>query len=270
MRAYDHPAVTAALFSPEPGATLEHTGSDRPIDVPLPGGGIAGAYWCGRRSEGPTLLVFGPGDRALSGSLDAWPRWAEDAGANLLLVDYPGIGSSPGAPSLGAAREAASAALRYLAGRPADEVPSIVLVGRGAVGAAVAAVAGSECASERIAALVLEGVVTDLAAYLAGRIAWDEVDLDRDALRRDLEGAFDVATAVARLEVPTLVLQPAFSSNAPPAAAECLAQRCGAEVVYFDGGERLAVSDCQPDEYRRQLVRWVEAYGRPPEDPDAG
>lgn len=270
MRAYDHDAVTAALFPAGCGATLQRTSSDRPIDVPLAAGDVVSAYWSGRHSGAPALVVFGPGDQTISDQLATWPRWADEADVNLMLIDYPGQGSSPGSASLSAALDAAVSTLRYLIERPMGEVPSIVLVGRGLVGATLAAVAGREVGAGRLRTLVLECVSVDVSAQVAALLAPDADGPDGDQLASDLRADFDVVRSVTELRLPTLVLQPAFNAAAPASDAERLADAAAAEVVYFDHAEHVTIAEAQPEEYCAELTRWIEAHGAPSDEPERG
>ncbi len=258
MHGYDHEAVGRGCFRPARGATLEYTDTARPIEIPLERGGFVGAYWCGPLTGAPVLLVFGSGDAVISELLDVWPGLAREAEANLLLVDDPGFGSSPGRPTLSGCCEAACAALRYLADRPLDEVPALVVLGR-ALGSVFALHAASVCASRRIRGLVLESGIDDLAAWLRPRVDWEDSGLDAEAVLGEVAQDFDHRELLGGLNVPTLVLQATVASPTPIASGESLAAWSGGELVLLERGDRDEVPQLNLVEYRRQLRDFVRS-----------
>lgn len=258
MRGYDHEAVGRACFRPTGGATLEYTDRARPVDIPLGAGASLGGYWSGPLGAAPVLLVLGSGEQVVSEMLDLWPALARDVEANLLLVDYPGFGSSPGRPTLSGCCEAALAALRYLLERPLDEVPAVVVLGRnlGSVFAIHAARAG---AARRVRGLVLETGIADLGGWLDARVAWDEAGLVRDVVLGEVGRDFDHRGALSEMRLPTLVLQPTSASPVPIASGERLANWSGGELVFLERGDRDEVPQLNLPEYRRQLRAFVRS-----------
>ncbi|MGE0708825.1 MAG: alpha/beta hydrolase [Planctomycetota bacterium] len=255
---YDHPAVSAALFDPQPGATLPRTPRERGVDVPLPSGGVVGGLFAHRVPGAPLLVFFHAGHETVSDSVAFWPCWAEEAGANLFEIDYPGAGTTPGRPSLSAAREAARATLRWLCDRPSDEVPAIVVLGRG-IGAALAIDAVRVADHSRVKGMILESGVADLAEVVGKSVDWSAApprELTEAALRRD----WDLRAALTGLEIPLLVLHPNLNPPFPMEHGELLAQWGGGELTILDRGDRDDVPRMNEAEYKRALNAFVLAH----------
>jgi pimeloyl-ACP methyl ester carboxylesterase len=258
MHGYDHEVVGRACFRPGGGATLEYTDTARPVDVVLPRGGTLGGYWSGPLPLAPVLLVLPSGEQVVSEMLDLWPTLARDAGANLFLIDYPGFGGSPGRPTLSGCVEAASSALRYLLERPLEEVPAVVVLGRG-IGATFALQAARASRARRIRGLVLESGQDDLAEWLRPRARWDDAGLDPEPVLAEVARDFDARAALGELRLPTLVFQPTVASPTPISAGERLAQWSGGELVFLEHGDRDQAPHLNLPEYRRQLRAFVLA-----------
>ena len=259
MPPYDHPAVSGLFFSAEGGATLPRTPQERGVDVELPDGSVVGALYANRVPGGPVLFLLHAGTETISDDFSLWPEWAATVGANLFEIDYPGCGASPGRASLSRAREAARAALRYLVERPSDEVPAVVVLGRG-VGAALAVDAVCRVDHSRIKGLILETPVADLSEVVerAG-LDWSQGP-QREATLKALAREWDLRKILTDWAGPLLVLHPNLAPTFPVAHGELLAQWGGGELVILDRGDRDDVPRLNEVEYRRALHDFVHAH----------
>jgi fermentation-respiration switch protein FrsA (DUF1100 family) len=181
-----------------------------------------------RDAVGPVpYLVFTHGNGELIDDwLDAFatPRaW----GMGVMLVEYPGYGRSPGAPSERSIREALLAAYDHLASQPDVDRGRIFVHGRSLGG-------GPACALARerpVAALILESTFTSLRPFfrpygLVGPLVLDP---------------FDNVESVEQFEGPLLVLHGERDEIIPVAHGRELASRArAAELHVLDCGH----NDC--------------------------
>lgn len=259
MPPYDHPAISGLFFSGQGGATLPRTPQERGVDVDLPDGGVVGALYASRVPGGPVLFLLHAGTETISDDFALWPEWAAKVGANLFEIDYPGSGASPGRPSLSRSREAARAALRYLVERPSDEVPAVVVLGRG-IGAALAIDAVCRVDHSRIKALVLETPVADLSEVVdRANVDWNQAP-EREATLTALQRDWDLRKILTDWSGPLLVLHPNLAPTFPVAHGELLAQWGGGELVILDRGDRDDVPRLNEVEYLEALRSFVQAH----------
>lgn len=257
-RPYDAPSITAALFRPLSGATLERTGWSRPVDIDLlDEDGVVSGYWCGTCDRGPVLLLLHAGDGTIAEDLETWPAWAKAAGANLLLVDYPGCGASGGAPSLSSARQAAEAALAYLLERPPQEVPGVVVLGR-SLGSLLAIATVAPQASRRLRGLILESGIADASEWITPQVEGEGVDVA--AVTAALEEDFPLCDLMSSLDIPVLVLQATLESPVPLSHGERLASWAGGKQVLLKRGDRDQVPLLNETEYRRALKAFIHDH----------
>jgi len=138
------------------------------------------------------VVIFAHGNGELA---DDWiDEFAvmRDWGWAVLLLEYPGYGGSPGAPSESSIRQAALAAFDWAAADPRIDAARMVAYGRSIGGGATAQMA----AARPVAALILESAFTSTRPLAAryGVPGW---------LVRDL---FDNLEALSRYRGPLLVV----------------------------------------------------------------
>jgi fermentation-respiration switch protein FrsA (DUF1100 family) len=155
-----------------------------------------GGWFVPAREAGPRPSVLvangNAGNRAHRAPLAAALR---QFGVSVLLFDYRGFGGNPGTPSEQGLYRDALAAREYLTSRPEVDPDRIVYFGE-SIGAAVMAGLATE---HPPAGLVLRSPFTSLADVGRRHYPWLPVRL----LLRD---RYDVASTVARLDVPVLVV----------------------------------------------------------------
>jgi fermentation-respiration switch protein FrsA (DUF1100 family) len=164
-----------------------------------------------RASAAPSpLILYTHGNGEL---IDFWPQAFDEPrawGFGVLLVEYPGYGSSAGEPSEASIREAVLAAYDWALAQPDVDRSRIIAHGRSLGG-------GAACllARERpLAALILESTFTSVRAF-AHRFAAPQF-LVRDP--------FDNLAALGSFHEPTLVLHGEQDDVIPLAHGELLAQ----------------------------------------------
>jgi pimeloyl-ACP methyl ester carboxylesterase len=256
---YDRPAVSRAYFFPRPGAPLPKTADRTPVALRAGDGTRLGAYRVGRRRGAPALLYLHGNGEIIRDQLARWPAWAAEAGANLLLLDYPGYATSEGAPTLTRCREAARAALSWLLSRPAEEVPAVVLLGR-SVGSIFALDAAAASRSPRVRGLVLESGVAELTRRLADRVPWERVGIDREELLGQLARDFDHREKLGRLRCPLLVLHARGDTLVPAWNGERLAEWAGERLwrlALFERGDHDSIQEVNGAAYRRLLGEFL-------------
>ncbi len=172
-----------------------------------------------RTAAGPApLILFTHGNGELA---DDWVHEFQPAlerGVAVMLVEYPGYGRAPGAPSEKGITEAVQAAYGWAAADPRVAPSRIVAYGRSLGGAAAARLA----ADRRVAALILESTpasVADLAANL----------LAPSFLIRD---PFDTRAALRAYRGPLLVIHGRQDSLVPIAHGRELASLVPGAVLH--------------------------------------
>jgi len=260
---YDREAVSQTYFFPHPGAPLPPPSKGGgPVALALPDGTQIAAYRHGPLDAAVTLLYLHGNGETISDQLDLWPAWARAAGAGVLFVDYPGYGASGGRPCLTSCRQAAAAALAYLA----REEGRVLLVGR-SVGS-IFALDAAAASPQHAAGLLLESGVADLAQRLELRwpaIAAGDPTLDRDQLLAEVRRDFDHQAKLRRLGCPVTVLHCRNDSLIPSWHAERLAGWTGENLLQlelFPGGDHNTVHLVNGAAYQAALGRLVRAVGR--------
>jgi len=132
------------------------------------GGEAYGLYLPPREPHGAApLLMFMHGNGELA---DYWPEeftvpraW----GIGALLVEYPGYGRAPGAPSEQSITESVLALYDWAANNPRVDAKRIVAYGRSLGGGAAVRLA----VNRPVAALILESTFTSVADFAAGYMA---------------------------------------------------------------------------------------------------
>lgn len=263
LKLYDHPAISDVLFGGECGPPLPCTGREHPVNFPLgpEHGEAAGAgLYVNCSVRNPAILVLQAGTESAGTQSPLWTRWGRELGCDVFVIDYPGVGSGVGPASLSAARATARQALRYLIQRPAEEVPGIVVLGRG-VGAALAIDAVESTPSDRVRSLVLETGPAELVSGYGEQIDWKRVPRAAEA-QQELRADFDLRRMLTGLTSPLLVLHPQQSPAFPFEHGERLAQWGGGELVILGRGDRDDVLGLNEAEYRRELGRFLETHAR--------
>jgi pimeloyl-ACP methyl ester carboxylesterase len=269
---YDRSDICRTYFFPQVGSPLPRTRDAGPVDLHL-GDGARISAWLSRPIPGaPVLLYLHGNGECISDQLDRWPDWAREAGANLLLVDYPGYGQSEGEPTFSSLRETAGAALAHLLRSSEREVPVVVVAGR-SVGSIFALDAASRTSSPRVRGLLLESAVADVMRRLDLRVPYEDRGIDRGALRRDVERDFDHRRKMARIRGPVLVLHARHDDLVPCWNGERLAEWAGDRLhrrVLFDRGDHNSIQSVNEAAYRAELtdfVRRATARGGDDDDP---
>ena len=148
------------------------------------------------------------------------------AGVGVLLVEYPGYGRSGGSPTQQSIRQAVVAGYDFLVEQPDVDARRVVAYGRSLGGGAACALA----LERPLAGLILESSFTSV----------------RDMARRfGVPGAlvldpFDNVSALARIELPVLVLHGERDGLIPINHGESLARAAGTDLVRLPCGH----NDC--------------------------
>lgn len=262
-RPYDQAAISDVLFGGECGPPLPSTDREHPVDFDLGGkfGEATGAgLYMNCAAHAPALLVLLSGQDAAAGQSAFWDRWGTELRVDVLLVDYPGVGAAVGPPSLSAARTASRQALDYLCNRPSEEVPGVVILGRG-LGAAFAIDALLSVPSGRIRGLILETGPADLVTAYERQIDWSRVD-DPEGVKKALREEFNLRQQLTGLQVPLLVLHPQQDAAIPFHHGERLAQWGGGELTILGRGNRDDVPGLNEAEYRKTLHKFLDEHAR--------
>lgn len=263
MKPFDQAAIGDVLFGGECGPPLPSTDREHPVDFDLDGkfGETAGAgLYMNCAAQAPALLVLLSGQDAAAGQSAFWDRWGSELRVDVLLVDYPGVGAAVGPPSLSAARATCRQALEYLIDRPSEEVPGVVILGRG-LGAAFAIDALVNSPSGRVRGIVLETGPADIVSAYQDQIDWSAVD-DPEGTKAAIREEFDIRRLLTGLQVPLLVLHPQQDAAIPLEHGESLAQWGGGELTILGRGNRDDVPGLNEAEYRKRLGKFLEDHAR--------
>ncbi len=176
------------------------------------------------------LIIFMHGNGELA---DDWiPEFESPRtwGVGVLLVEYPGYGRAPGAPSEKSITAAVQAAYDWAAADPRIDPTRIVAYGRSLGGGAAARLA----VDRKVAALILESAFTSVADFAAGFLA-------PSFLIRD---PFDNRQALRAYRGPLLVIHGRQDRVVPIAH--------GRELAAHVPGARLHELDCGHNDCLRQ------------------
>lgn len=263
---YDHPRISERYFFPQRGPAPQDAPQRTALRLASDDADArTAALWIHPLPAAPTLLYFHGNGEQIADQLDHWPSWAQAVGLNLLLVDYPGYGSSGGLPSLSSCRSAARAALAWLLAR--EDAPRIVVGGR-SVGSIFAIDVASACPTERLAGLFLESGIADVVQRLALRVPYEQLGLDRESVEAAVARDFDHAAKLATIGAKVLVLHCQQDSLVAAEHGEALAGWAGEqllELLLFEQGDHNTIQWINEAPYRAALARLVAAS----EDPGA-
>jgi uncharacterized protein len=170
-------------------------------------------------------------------------------GVNVLLFDYRGFGGNPGTPSEQGLYRDALAAREYLTSRPEVNPDRIVYFGE-SIGAAVISGLAAE---HPPAGLVLRSPFTSLADVGRLHYPWLPVRL----LLRD---RYDVASTVARLDVPVLVIAGEEDRIVPASQSRAVydAARGPKRFVQIDGADHNDAELFTGEELLAQVRSFLE------------
>lgn len=166
-------------------------------------------------------------------------------GGGLLAIDYRGFGGSTGAPSEAGLRMDAEAAYRWLAARV--EPSRIVVVGE-SLGSSLAVHVASQ---EKVAAVILQGSFTSIAAVASHRYPWFPVQsLIRDPFRSDQQ--------ILAVRAPILFQHGERDRTVPISFGEGLFQFAN-EPKKFERFPLAAHNDLFSFGAKESMVRFLEA-----------
>ena len=265
MRPYDRPEVCQTYFFPRPSPPLPRSATAEPVALPADDGGTIAGYWCHPQPSAPLLIAFHGNGEIVADWLDLWPGWARRAGANLLLVEYPGYGSCAARATFSGCCRAARAAMCWAEQQPSDAVPSIVLLGR-SVGSIFALHALDRGPRERLAGIVLESGIADVAERLSWRVPFAAAGIDRRELEEAVARDFDHRRILAEASVPVLVLHCRHDTLVGSDNAERMAQWAGPKLhrlVLFDRGDHNSIHHANAAAYVTELSSFVDALRAP-------
>jgi pimeloyl-ACP methyl ester carboxylesterase len=185
------------------------------------------------------LMIFMHGNGELA---DDWVRGFEPPrkwGVAVLLVEYPGYGRAPGAPSEKSIMEAVRAAYDWATADPRIDPNRIVAYGRSLGGGAAARLA----VDRKVAVLILESAFTSVADFAARFVAPAFLIRDR----------FDNRKTLASYRGPLLMFHGRLDTIVPIAH--------GRELVALVPGARLEELNCGHNDCPRQWDT-IEAFLR--------
>ena len=223
-------AFQRSLLYPAPAGAFEGVipADARPLTLESAAGPPVRAWYLPSDSDSPDAVVIfchGNGERA-----EEWLnqfRQLRAAGLGVLVLEYPGYGVAPGAPTEASLTAAAVAAFDWVRSTPVLADARVIVHGR-SLGGGVA----TRLATRRtVSALILESTFTDLRSLASTVLA-------PGFLVRD---PYDNVAELQRFQGPLLVLHGETDKIAPFAGGESLARAVGgAEFIAM----RCGHNDC--------------------------
>ncbi len=217
-----------------PGATIKRVFKpDWPSDVklvtlPASFGGV-NALWLPARQppKRAPAVIFLHGNSQFADELVPSFDTIRALGMHVLLLEYPGYGGMPGAPTFASLREATNLAYDWLATHPNVDASRIVAMGASIGGGPAAQLT----ADRRVRALVLLSTFADLGQFARER--WLPGLLIRDP--------YDNLARVAAFRGPVMIVHGRCDDVIPFASAEALGRAARrATFVSLDCGHEIA------------------------------
>lgn len=214
------------------------------IELKTRDGQVLQAWYCPPSEHGWVFLYFHGKGGALGRRVDRIEGLLS-IGGGLLAIDYRGFGGSTGDPSEAGLRIDAEAAYRWLADRV--EPSRIVVVGE-SLGSSLAV---HVAAQEKVAAVVLQGSFTSIAAVASHRYPWFPVQsLISDPFRSDQQ--------IAAVRAPILFQHGEQDRTVPIGFGEGLFQLAG-EPKKFERFPLAAHNDLFGFGARESILRFLES-----------
>ena len=202
------------------------------------------------RPAGPApAVILAHGNNDLIDTMPGGFLGFRQRGFGLLLVEYPGYGSSDGTPSLESVTETFTAAYDSLVWRPDVDGDRVLALGQSLGGAAVCALASHR----PLQALVLVAAFADLPSMAHRYLAPGFLVRDR----------YDNAAALGSFPGPVLVVHGTRDGLIPHAHGERLAQAAPrGRLISYDADH----GDCPPDfgRFWQDLDAFLEQAGLRP------
>ncbi len=210
------------------------------IKLSANGKGVEALYMPAHGSPGEAskrpAVIYAHGNYELIGNRLDELRAYNDAGMDLLLVEYPGYGSSEGGPSQESATRAFAAGYDWLAARAGVDGAKIIGHGFSLGGGVVCALSRVR----RLRALILQSSFTGVYYYTRRMFLPDFI----------LRDPFDNLAAVAAFKGPVLILHGTRDSIVPP--------ENGRELHRASPGSKLVMLECGHNDCARDARLWPE------------
>ncbi len=210
------------------------------IRLSVNGKSVEALYMPARRTPGEEskrpAVIYAHGNYELIGHRLDELRAYNDAGMDLLLVEYPGYGASEGKPSQESVTRAFAAAYDWLRARADVDGGKIIGHGFSLGGGAVCALSRVR----RLRALILQSSFNGVYYYTRRMLLPDFIVRD----------PFDNLAAVAAFKGPVLILHGKSDDIVPPENAS--------DLHRASPGSRLVILDCGHNDCARDARLWPE------------
>jgi fermentation-respiration switch protein FrsA (DUF1100 family) len=179
--------------------------------------------------------------------------WLPPAGWGVLMFDYRGFGSSAGAPSLAGMAQDAQCALAWLLAQHGAQ--GLAIFGQGLGGALAPGLALAQPQGVRL--VVIESAWASYRGLMRARYG---PGVGHVAAGQMPEAAADPATALARLSLPVIIVQPERDGGVPTSEAAALLAAAPAqrEAWRVPATRHLHVF-AYPNEWRERLLQRLES-----------